>query len=334
MREHQPEECRQAAAFLDVVRLECHGIGHGAPPRIGCAIPIGCSERNGIAPIYALAHGAQAAVDAVGRARPSAHRSRASRAPSGARATTTSCGAGRSTTSRASGRAIWEFFDVQASTPYERVLGAREMPGAQWFPGARLYYAEHFFRDRDDDAVAIRHACELRELVAVDVGRAARADRAHRRRAAARSAWARATASRPTCRTSPRPSRRSWPRASLGAVWSSARAGVRRALGGRPLRADRAQGPAGGRRLPLRRARLRPPRGRRGHRRARSARERRALRLPGRQRLADGARRPRRAAGLRAAPVRPPAVGALSARARRACPSRSSTARAGSCSST
>jgi acetoacetyl-CoA synthetase len=60
--------------------------------------------------------------------------------------------------------AIWEFFDVQASARYERVLGRREMPGAQWFPGARLSYAEHFFRDRDDDAVAIRHAAELREL--------------------------------------------------------------------------------------------------------------------------------------------------------------------------
>jgi acetoacetyl-CoA synthetase len=60
--------------------------------------------------------------------------------------------------------AIWEFFDVQASEPYERVLGRREMPGAQWFPGARLSYAEHFFRDRDGDAVAIRHGSELREL--------------------------------------------------------------------------------------------------------------------------------------------------------------------------
>ena len=31
-------------------------------------------------------------------------------------------------------------------------------------PGSRLSYAEHFFRDRDDGAVAIRHASELREL--------------------------------------------------------------------------------------------------------------------------------------------------------------------------
>jgi acetoacetyl-CoA synthetase len=60
--------------------------------------------------------------------------------------------------------AVWDFFDVQASAPYERVLGRRDMPGAQWFPGARLSYAEHFFRGRDDEAVAIRHAAELREL--------------------------------------------------------------------------------------------------------------------------------------------------------------------------
>jgi acetoacetyl-CoA synthetase len=60
--------------------------------------------------------------------------------------------------------AVWDFFDVQSSAPYERVLGRREMPGAQWFPSARLSYAEHCFRGRDDDAVAIRYAGELREL--------------------------------------------------------------------------------------------------------------------------------------------------------------------------
>jgi acetoacetyl-CoA synthetase len=57
--------------------------------------------------------------------------------------------------------AIWQFFDVKASSPYERVLGSRSMPGAEWFPGARLNYAEHVFRDRDPGAVAIRHASEL-----------------------------------------------------------------------------------------------------------------------------------------------------------------------------
>jgi acetoacetyl-CoA synthetase len=38
------------------------------------------------------------------------------------------------------------------------------MPGADWFPGARLSYAEHVFRGRADDDVAIRHASELRPL--------------------------------------------------------------------------------------------------------------------------------------------------------------------------
>jgi acetoacetyl-CoA synthetase len=59
---------------------------------------------------------------------------------------------------------IWERFDVLASSPYERVLGSREMPGAEWFPGARLNFAEHVLRPRVDGDVAIRHASELRPL--------------------------------------------------------------------------------------------------------------------------------------------------------------------------
>jgi acetoacetyl-CoA synthetase len=59
---------------------------------------------------------------------------------------------------------IWEFFEVEGSAPYERVLTTREMPGAGWFPGARLSYAEHVFRGRADEDVAIRHASELRPL--------------------------------------------------------------------------------------------------------------------------------------------------------------------------
>ncbi len=59
---------------------------------------------------------------------------------------------------------IWEYFEVQASAPYECVLPSRAMPGAAWFPGAHLNYAEHVFRRRDPDAVAVRHASELRPL--------------------------------------------------------------------------------------------------------------------------------------------------------------------------
>ncbi|TQN30973.1 acetoacetyl-CoA synthetase [Haloactinospora alba] len=60
--------------------------------------------------------------------------------------------------------AVWEYFDVQADTPYDRVLPDSTMPGTAWFPGAELNYARHIFRDRDDDSVAIRHASELRVL--------------------------------------------------------------------------------------------------------------------------------------------------------------------------
>ena len=58
---------------------------------------------------------------------------------------------------------IIEFFDVRFSREPEKVLGRREMPGAQWLPGARCSYAEHIFRDKSPDEIALRHASELRE---------------------------------------------------------------------------------------------------------------------------------------------------------------------------
>jgi acetoacetyl-CoA synthetase len=45
---------------------------------------------------------------------------------------------------------IWDFFAVRAHTPYERVLGRRTMPGTDWFPGAKLNYAEHLLGDEAD----------------------------------------------------------------------------------------------------------------------------------------------------------------------------------------
>src|ERR1700739_4140775 len=58
---------------------------------------------------------------------------------------------------------IWDFFEVRASVPYQRVLGSREMPGAKWFPGARLNYAEHAFKGRRDEDLAIVFADERGE---------------------------------------------------------------------------------------------------------------------------------------------------------------------------
>jgi acetoacetyl-CoA synthetase len=59
---------------------------------------------------------------------------------------------------------IWDFFDVQADGGYEQVLRSRTMPGAEWFAGAGLNYAEHVFAGKKDAEAAILHASELREL--------------------------------------------------------------------------------------------------------------------------------------------------------------------------
>lgn len=41
---------------------------------------------------------------------------------------------------------VWTYFDVVASAPGTCALESRAMPGAQWFPGARLNYAENSLR--------------------------------------------------------------------------------------------------------------------------------------------------------------------------------------------
>ncbi|MGH8245549.1 MAG: acetyl-coenzyme A synthetase N-terminal domain-containing protein, partial [Gammaproteobacteria bacterium] len=42
--------------------------------------------------------------------------------------------------------AVWKYMEIESSAPYERVLGSKSMPGAGWFPGARLNYAQHILR--------------------------------------------------------------------------------------------------------------------------------------------------------------------------------------------
>ncbi|WP_423802186.1 acetoacetate--CoA ligase [Neobacillus sp. SAB-20_R2A] len=58
--------------------------------------------------------------------------------------------------------AVWHYFDIQAKTPYEEVLKVRKMPGAQWFPGATLNYAEHVFRNEIPEKEAIIYESENR----------------------------------------------------------------------------------------------------------------------------------------------------------------------------
>ncbi len=73
--------------------------------------------------------------------------------------------------------AAW--FDVRFATPPTTALGDDRMPGAVWFPGARLNYAELALRRRDD-AVALRGHSQTRDEVTLtwaqladQVGRAA-----------------------------------------------------------------------------------------------------------------------------------------------------------------
>ncbi|MEU3752823.1 acetoacetate--CoA ligase [Streptomyces olivoreticuli] len=51
-------------------------------------------------------------------------------------------------------QAVTEWCDVRFSSPYERVLADPAMPGATWFPGATLNYAEHALRTAEDPARA------------------------------------------------------------------------------------------------------------------------------------------------------------------------------------
>jgi acetoacetyl-CoA synthetase len=49
---------------------------------------------------------------------------------------------------------IWRYFDIKA-TPFDAVLADRAMPGARWFDGAHLNYAEHALRSGPGDRVAV-----------------------------------------------------------------------------------------------------------------------------------------------------------------------------------
>src|SRR5262245_57349676 len=76
-------------------------------------------------------------------------------------------------------RSVWDHFDGIAHAPPTGSLVEAHMPGARWFPGATLNYAEHALRlpgRADDDLVVIGRsqtrgptdlrAAELRDAVA------------------------------------------------------------------------------------------------------------------------------------------------------------------------
>jgi len=63
--------------------------------------------------------------------------------------------------------ALWDYFHIEASVPYTRVLGRRSMPGAEWFPGARLNYAQHVLRRESAGGDVLLHVSETRPLSAL-----------------------------------------------------------------------------------------------------------------------------------------------------------------------
>ncbi|HUA05217.1 MAG TPA: acetoacetate--CoA ligase [Solirubrobacteraceae bacterium] len=114
-----------------------------------------------------------------------------------------------------------EFCGVRFAEPADRVLADDSMPGAKWFPGARLSYAEHMFAGKDPDALAIQHASESRELASMTWGELARltASIASGLRASGVGEGDRVAAYMPNI---PETVAALFACASIGAVWSSA----------------------------------------------------------------------------------------------------------------
>jgi len=65
---------------------------------------------------------------------------------------------------------IWDFFRVRASKPYDRVLVERTMPGAEWFRGSALNYAEQVFRNASIDDPALLFQSERHALTEISWG--------------------------------------------------------------------------------------------------------------------------------------------------------------------
>jgi len=65
---------------------------------------------------------------------------------------------------------LWDYFEVIHSGTFERALAEETMPGARWFEGTSLNFAEHIFRNRDPDQAAVFAAAENRPLVEVTWG--------------------------------------------------------------------------------------------------------------------------------------------------------------------
>ena len=64
-------------------------------------------------------------------------------------------------------RSIWDYFSIVASRQPESILSNHKMPGASWFKGARLNYAENFFSRKQADQPALVYSDEAGASVEV-----------------------------------------------------------------------------------------------------------------------------------------------------------------------
>src|SRR5260370_11814170 len=62
---------------------------------------------------------------------------------------------------------IWEYCQRKSWKPYRAVLTERKMPGAQWFPGAELNYAEQVFRNATTSRPALLFQSESQPLTEI-----------------------------------------------------------------------------------------------------------------------------------------------------------------------
>lgn len=64
-------------------------------------------------------------------------------------------------------QSLWDYFEIESSAPHTAVLGRRTMPGATWFPGARLNYAQHVLRREHAGGAALMYISESAPLASL-----------------------------------------------------------------------------------------------------------------------------------------------------------------------
>lgn len=59
---------------------------------------------------------------------------------------------------------LWDYFQIKSYKPYTKVLGKREMPGAEWFIGAELNFVDQVLRHETAARPAVLYAAEQAPL--------------------------------------------------------------------------------------------------------------------------------------------------------------------------